>query len=292
MPGAGFWSTETLKTRLRSEGIVDPYDDSAVNSCSYELSVGREAFVTGENAKKFNLESGESIAIPPGQVVLILTHETLKMPLDAVGLLSIRFGWKARGLINISGFHVDPGFEGKLVFSMYNAGVQTIHLGLRSRIFLLWLCSTDAPTADKYHGDHNRQEHLPDDAVTNLAARMPSPFTLEKDVDSLRNELRREVSGLRTLLGVAVTLAAGAFLASLKSCGTQPSSTPPVAVYVAPAPIQTSAGSTLVPMPTPATSPVSLAPVAQNTLPPTRSPANAVPAKMPGETTEPSAPPP
>jgi hypothetical protein len=61
--------------------------------------------------------------------------------------------------------------------------------------------------------------------VTNLAARMPSPFTLEKDVDSLRNELRREVSGLRALLGVAVTLAAGAFLASLKGCGTQPSST-------------------------------------------------------------------
>lgn len=239
MSGGGFWSTETLKKRLPAEGIVDPYDDSAVNACCYELGVGEEAFVTGENAEKINLKKRGSIAIPPGQVVLILTDETLKMPLDAIGFLSIRFGLKARGLINVSGFHVDPGFHGKLVFSMYNAGVQTIHLRPRSRIFLLWLCSTDAPTTDKYHGEHNKQEHLPDDAVTNLAARMPSPFTLEKDVESLRHEMRRDVSLLRMLLGVAVTLAAGAFLASLKSCGTQPPPSPPVTVYVGSPPIPT-----------------------------------------------------
>jgi dCTP deaminase len=232
MPGSGFWSSETLKKRLESEKIVDPYDASAVKSCCYELSVGEEAFVTGENAETVRLKNGGTVAIPPGQVVLVLTQETLKMPLDAVGLLSIRFGFKARGLINVSGFHVDPGFEGKLVFSMYNAGVQTIHLGLGSRLFLLWLCSIDNATDDKYHGEHNKQEHLPDDAITNLADRMPSPFTLEKDVEALRNELRREVSGLKTILTVGVTLAITAFLASLKSCGSQPSSPPPIAVYV------------------------------------------------------------
>jgi dCTP deaminase len=234
MPAAGFWSSETLKRRVPAEKIVDPYEASAVNACCYELSVGEEAFVTGESAK------------------VILTHETLKMPLDVIGLLSIKFGWKARGLINVSGFHVDPGFEGKLVFSMYNAGVQTIHLGFKSRLFLLWLCPVDEPTSDKYHGKHNKQEHLPDEAITNLAARMPSPFSLEKDLESLRNELRgevsglrnelqREVSGLKTILTVAGTLAVAAFLASLKSCGIQPSPPPPVAVYLGSTPASTSA---------------------------------------------------
>ena len=115
----GFWSTETLKDRVDKEKIITPYDDSAVKACCYELGVGEEAFVTGESAKKIILKEGDSVAIPPGQVVLILTREMIKMPLDAIGLLSIKFGLKARGLINISGFHVDPGFEGNLVFSMY-----------------------------------------------------------------------------------------------------------------------------------------------------------------------------
>jgi dCTP deaminase len=240
MPGAGFWSTETLKDRLDKEKIISPYDADAIHACCYELSVGEEVFVTGESTKKIALKSGDSVVIPPGQVVLILTRETLKMPLDAIGLLSIKFGFKARGLINISGFHVDPGFEGKLVFSMYNAGVQTIHLSHASPIFLLWLSSTDKPTADKYHGQHNKQLHLPDDAITNLAARMPSPFTLEKDVESLRNELRREVGGLKAILGVAGTLAITAFLASLRGCGPQSSSPSAGSVHNGSTPLQTS----------------------------------------------------
>jgi dCTP deaminase len=135
MRGPGFWSTETLKERLDKEKIVSPYAPSAVKACCYELSVGEEAFVTGESAKKIILKEGDAVGIPPGQVVLILTRETIKVPLNTIGFLSIKFGWKARGLINISGFHVDPGFEGKLVFSMYNAGVQTIQLSYGARLF-------------------------------------------------------------------------------------------------------------------------------------------------------------
>lgn len=220
MPVAGFWSSETLKARVSSEAIVSPYSQEAIKACCYELSVGEEAFVSGQDAEKIRLETGGTVAIPPGQVVLVLTQETLKMPLNAIGLLSIKFGLKARGLVNVSGFHVDPGFEGKLVFSMYNAGVQTIHLGVGSRIFMLWLCSIDDATDDKYRGKHNQQKHIPDDAITNLAARMPSPFTVEEDIRSLRHELNT----LRTILGVAVTLGLTAFFASLKGCA---SSAPP-----------------------------------------------------------------
>ncbi len=256
MPDVGFWSSETLKERLDKEKIVTPYDASAVKACCYELSVGEEAFVTGESAKKIILKEGDAVGIPPGQVVLILTRETIKVPLDAIGLLSIKFGWKARGLINISGFHVDPGFEGKLVFSMYNAGVQTIHFSYGSRVFLLWLSSLDKPTEDKYHGEHDKQVHLPDDAVTNLAARMPSPFTLEKDVEALRNELRHEIGRLRTILGIAVTLSTGIFLASLKSCTTQPSSPPPVAVYVTSTPSVSASSATSTPAATSTITPV------------------------------------
>jgi dCTP deaminase len=262
----GFWSSETLRDRLANEKIVTPYDKDAVNACCYELSVGEEAFVTGESAKKINLKEGESISVPPGQVVLILTRETIKMPLTALGLLSIRFGLKVRGLINISGFHVDPGFEGKLVFSMYNAGVQNIQLSYGSRIFLLWLNSIDQPTTDKYHGKHDKQEHLPDDAITNLGARMPSPFTLEKDVEALRNELRNEVSKLRTILGVAVTLALGAFVASIKGCGNerQSNAAAPIAVYIggSPTPLSSPVPST----PTSATPTAAITPSATSFL--------------------------
>ena len=51
-----------------------------------------------------------------------MTKESIEVPLDALGLISIRSKYKLKGLINVSGFHVDPGFRGSLVFAVYNAG--------------------------------------------------------------------------------------------------------------------------------------------------------------------------
>jgi deoxycytidine triphosphate deaminase len=153
MATGGFWTSEKLKERLPK--IVVPYDKEAVMSCCYELCVGGEGFVSGDGTHKRLLKEGESIAIPPGQVALVITKETLTTPLDALGFLSLKSGIKLRGLINVSGFHVDPGFEGKLVFSMYNAGTQTIHLSFGSRLFLIWFCTLDGSTRDQYHGVHN-----------------------------------------------------------------------------------------------------------------------------------------
>jgi dCTP deaminase len=222
MPG-GFWTSETLRTRMRD--IVDSFDEHAVVSCGYELSVGTESFVTGEASPKKFLKEGETVVIPPGQLALIITNETLKAPTDAIGFLSFKFSAKLRGLINVSGFHVDPGFQGKLIFSMYNAGVQTVHLSVGSKLFIVWFCSLDGATNDSYKGGHMSQAHLSDDAVTNLAARMPSPFTLEKDVLALRHELRAEIDKTQRILLVLITLVGAFLISSLHSCNQASPST-------------------------------------------------------------------
>ncbi len=184
----GFWTSEKLKQRLPQ--IVEPYDPEAVKACAYEMCVGEEAFVSGEETKKLLLKEGETIVIPPGQIALVITKEKINAPLDGLGFLSIKSSQKLRGLINISGFHVDPGFHGKLVFSMYNAGMQTIHLSKGSKLFMIWFCSFDNDTKDSYSGQHNYQEHIPDGIITNAARRMPSPFTLENDIHDVRLEMK------------------------------------------------------------------------------------------------------
>lgn len=55
------------------------------------------------------LEPGQDVSIEPGEFALMLTDELIHVPEDLVGFISVRFGYKRRGLVNISGFHVDPG---------------------------------------------------------------------------------------------------------------------------------------------------------------------------------------
>src|SRR5689334_22348820 len=146
-----FWNSEKLKQVISVGKFVEPFDEKAVKHGAYELSLGPEAFLTSDDDnKKDILDEGEQLVIPPGQFGLLLTEEKVRIPNNAIGFISIKAGIKFRGLVNVSGFHVDPGFSGRLKFSVYNAGSQNIVLQRKERVFLLWFSDLDQPTADVY----------------------------------------------------------------------------------------------------------------------------------------------
>src|SRR5690349_1888369 len=116
-----FWSTEKVKEEHSKGCLINPFDGSRVKHGAYELALGPEAFLTSySEGKKKILNDSEQLVIPPGQFGLLLTEEQVMVPNNAIGLISIKAGIKFRGLVNVSGFHVDPMFKGRLKFSVYN----------------------------------------------------------------------------------------------------------------------------------------------------------------------------
>src|SRR6516225_6237147 len=148
-----FWSSQTLKTRMQAEQLVEPYDENRVVHCAYEMGVGAEAFVTSNPSDKTQVPTGAKIVIPPGQFGLLVTRETVHIPTNAIAFISIRAGIKFQGLVNVSGFHVDPGYRGQLKFAVYNAGSRTIVLDQDQRVFMIWFADLDhtdeAPYPDR-----------------------------------------------------------------------------------------------------------------------------------------------
>ncbi len=45
---------------------------------------------------------------------------------------------------NVSGFHIDPGYKGRLVFAVYNAGPSTLPMKYGERLFSLWIADLDS----------------------------------------------------------------------------------------------------------------------------------------------------
>ncbi len=142
-----FWSSQTLKIKLPT--LITPCDPKNIKQASYELGIGCEIYITKDHKNsnsqhtKRTLKDKEAFVIPPGQFAFLLTQETVKVPKNAIAFISMKAGIKYKGLINISGFHVDPGFEGKLLFSVYNAGPSPIHLEHEKRCFLIWYANLD-----------------------------------------------------------------------------------------------------------------------------------------------------
>jgi dCTP deaminase len=236
-----FWSSKTLLDRLPK--LISPFDEKRIKHGAYELALGDQAFVTGEAARS-NLPPDGEVVIPQGQFALLLTDETIVVPSDAIAFISMKSGNKFRGLINVSGFHVDPGWEGKLIFSVFNAGVQEIHISRGKPLFMLWFAYLDSPTTDLYQGTHKGQTAIPDGMITNVAVKHPSPSALQKEIA----EVRKDVQHSREVLGMLVALAATAVVAFLVNVFRPATPSSPVNVTISPnSAIMSPAPSPLIP---------------------------------------------
>lgn len=180
--------SETIKRRMPEENLITPYEERQVTRCAYELCMGAEAFITStSDKKKVILDDSAPLVIPPGQFALLLTNEIVKVPLDSIAFISMRFGVKRKGLINVSGFHVDPGFEGRLKFSVYNAGCSPITISRGDRIFLIWYSYLDSPTQDGYGTARPDQNKITSNDQNLMHGEIASPGELKSQIDSLRH---------------------------------------------------------------------------------------------------------
>lgn len=181
-----FLSAETLTKRAANESIFTNFDPDRVKHGAYELGVGDHYFTTSdERGVVHPLEELEQFTIPPGQLAILISEETIQIPTDLLAFISIKTGIKLKGLVNVSGFHVDPGFNGKLKFSVYNAGSEGLVLERGQRAFSIWLAKFDRPTDRPYDGVHNHQTRITTQEVMNLQGDIASPAHLLKKIKAL-----------------------------------------------------------------------------------------------------------
>jgi|GEM_PF-1299668 len=187
-----FLGPKALKKYLSTESVItdgsgnNSFKEERVEEAAYALSLGSEAYRTDNKDRKIELldEKSRTVEINPGQFTLLMTDEYLCIPKDKLAFISIKAKQKLKGLINVSGFHVDPGFQGKLLFSVYNAGPSTITLETKKPYFLIWFAylneeasDEDAYNATKNH--HQGQKTIPLEYVDALKrGDIASPSTL------------------------------------------------------------------------------------------------------------------
>lgn len=214
-----FWSGDELSIRLPT--LITPFDINRIDCAAYTLSVGSEVFVTedlpptGDPRKSVKLILGpnDPFRIPPGQFAFLTTEEHVEVPSKNVAFISMKATYKFRGLVNVSGFHVDPGWNGPLIFSVYNAGPATVHLSRGLALFLIWYAELDRNSSSKYTYTRKGTPGLRDDLISNMSGQVFSPMNLSRQLDQIREsnmELKVELGGFKKLTygvgGVLVTI--------------------------------------------------------------------------------------
>ena len=189
-----FWSGEKLESRLPN--LIDPFEVECIDCAAYTLRVGREIYISPDREiaepsrhTKQTLGVGEGFTIPPGQFGFLTTAERIIVPDDALAFISIKARLKFSGLINISGFHVDPGYNGALLFSVMNAGPKPLHLEQGQPLFLIWYADLDRATDRKkqpntgFTGIETDQINKISGEILSLQSLSDKQRALEKNID-------------------------------------------------------------------------------------------------------------
>lgn len=114
-----FLSKHEIELHFRS--FIEGGDESYIHEVSYALRVGDEVYRSEERLPdSLSPDRQPYVIIHPGQFALVKTLEVVKVPKEYVGFISIRSEYKFQGLVNVSGFHVDPAFCGHLIFAVQN----------------------------------------------------------------------------------------------------------------------------------------------------------------------------
>ena len=134
----------------------------------------------------------------------------------------MKFTLKQPGLVNVSGFHVDPGYTGKLLFSGYNAGPQSVPITRGTPTFLLWYCSLDQVTVDGY--DKPPRADITDLDVKHLGGEVSSPQELARRVKELEDRFKIGAWILTSIVAAVIALLVGRAVGD-GGTGTSPTTT-------------------------------------------------------------------
>jgi dCTP deaminase len=142
----------------------------------------------------------------------LLTEEIVTVPEAAIGFISVKSKFKLHGLVNVSGFHVDPGFHGRLIFSVHNAGGNDFRISRGDPLFLLWFADLSETTKEGiYDGPRQHQWSIPDSDIMALGRPQFSPSSMNDRLSQVESTLRT-MSTILVGLFVAIVTATVLFL--------------------------------------------------------------------------------
>jgi dCTP deaminase len=233
---AGFWTGEMIEAEKAN--LFKPDRPDAVDCAAYTLRMGPEVYISPNDQAKDpqavtirTLSDNEAFAIPAGQFAFLLTEEIVTVPDHAVAWISMKAKIKWKGLINVSGFHVDTGFNGRLVFAVFNAGPVSVHLRRGQDLFLIWFANLAQPTRNIRK--QPVQMHISPELISGIAGELQSLANLNSKIKENKTELEnrihsveKEQVAIRVLAGIFITIGLAAFGYWLKSPSTPTSPAP------------------------------------------------------------------
>lgn len=163
-------SDRDIKKAIKEKRIeINPFPDfkTQLGSCSIDLRLGdtfrvfehsKNSFIdpskkdfSNEITREIKVKNGKQFIMQPGDFVLAVTMENVKIPADLMGRLEGRSSLGRLGIVVHSTASIfDPGWDGKCVLELGNLGRMAVALTVGMRICAMTFEELTSPAETPY----------------------------------------------------------------------------------------------------------------------------------------------
>jgi deoxycytidine triphosphate deaminase len=177
---SGVVLSDKIRSYCNQFSLIDPFVEANLHPASYKLRIG-DLYAIGGKICGLSDEPGKNeLEIPPFEVAIIKTRETLSVPRFLIGRWNIQVKRAYQGLVWVGGPQVDPGYVGHLFCPIYNLSNDPVKLHYEDTIAVIDFVRTsefDKGASQAYH-------EVPE-------------LVIFEDYPLFKSALQQEISGFR-----------------------------------------------------------------------------------------------
>lgn len=128
----------------------------------------------------------------------------------------MRSRYKFRGLINVSGFHIDPGYSGKLILSVYNSGPAPIHITRGEQWFTIFFANLDRENSTMIRDGKKDHTGISSEQIGAISSHFLTLGGLDEKIDGVEDSIEQRLKVVErdnALIRWATALIIGFFIA-------------------------------------------------------------------------------
>jgi deoxycytidine triphosphate deaminase len=140
-----------FKEEIRDGILIFPFDETALQAASYDLSVGKKA----QSVTFARTYETVGLRLQPGEAAQIQTSEYIALPSNIAGFIHSKVTKVLDGLSHVS-TKVDPGYFGYLVIAVQNNANQLLPIPSLDKLCAISFIQLKSPAINPYfiHGQH------------------------------------------------------------------------------------------------------------------------------------------
>lgn len=202
--GTRILTAKHINALVSSKALIEPFQTAHLASCSYDMSAGGSYVVAGHGGAILNT-SAKPLILEPGSYAGVMSREQVRIPPNIYVLLGPKRKLSYDGIILLSGSVIDPGYEGHLLFVLFNSSgrKRTIFPGKKLCCATFFQLSEAVPNPlgpDPSLASAN----FPGEFLDSMAnMELPSMVELSRRIEELRNLERRVLQLEETYTNVA-----------------------------------------------------------------------------------------